>query len=520
MMLTEKRSIDGSTPAFSNQKAHHADKEKPSFQEAADIEKGPNLLAATDSPEEFAQDPNTVDWDGPDDPENPLNWTKKRKVTATTSIALITLLTPLGSSMFAPGVTQLVVDFNITSTELASFVVSVYLLGYCFGPLLIAPISEIYGRRWVYNICNLLYVVFTVACAVAPNIGALTAFRFFAGFAGSCPLTIGAGSIADMFAQESRGSAMAAWALGPLIGPVVGPVAGGYLSQAKGWRWTFWVLAMASGAVFIISVLSIRESYAPTILARKTKKLQKETGNSNLLSALDTGRTSKDLFLFSIVRPTKMLFLSPIVFLLSLYVGVVYGYLYLLFTTISEVFEDQYGFSQGSVGLSYLGIGIGSLIGLMALGATSDRLLKHLTAKNGVSKPEYRLPPMIPGSVFVPMSLFIYGWTAYYKTHWIVPIIGTAFLGVGMLISFMTVSTYLVDAYTVYAASAMAANTVFRSLAGALLPLAGPKMYDTLGLGWGNSLLGFIALALCPLPIVFYVYGERIRTSKLFRVEF
>lgn len=84
----------------------------------------------------------------------------------------------------------------------------------------------------------------------------------------------------------------------------------------------------------------------------------------------------------------------------------------------------------------------------------------------------------------------------------------------------MTVSTYLVDAYSTYAASAMAANTVFRSLAGALLPLAGPKMYERLGLGWGNSLLGFIALALCPLPVVFYVYGERIRKSKLFHVEF
>lgn len=84
----------------------------------------------------------------------------------------------------------------------------------------------------------------------------------------------------------------------------------------------------------------------------------------------------------------------------------------------------------------------------------------------------------------------------------------------------MTVSTYLVDAYTVYAASAMAANTVFRSLAGAVLPLAGGKMYETLGLGWGNSLLAFIALALSPLPIVFYKYGERIRTSKRFRVQF
>lgn len=84
----------------------------------------------------------------------------------------------------------------------------------------------------------------------------------------------------------------------------------------------------------------------------------------------------------------------------------------------------------------------------------------------------------------------------------------------------MTVSTYLVDAYTIYAASAMAANAVFRSLVGAVLPLAGGPMYETLGLGWGNSLLGFISLALAPLPLIFYIYGERIRKSKMFRVEF
>ncbi|KAJ5180563.1 hypothetical protein N7492_003773 [Penicillium capsulatum] len=515
MVARETSSISGSTPVVSNEEVYHIDAEKRSTR-CKGVERGMDDTSTDDAP----TDSNLVTWDGPDDPKNPLNWTNKRKITATASIALITFITPLGSSMFAPGVKQLVEEFNITSVELSSFVVSVYLLGYCFGPLVLAPISEIHGRRIVYNVCNVLYVVWSVACAVAPNIGALTVFRFFAGVAGSCSLTIGAGSIADMFVQEQRGRAVAIWALGPIIGPVIGPVAGGYLSQAKGWRWSFWVLAIASGAVAISSFFSIRESYAPTILERKTKKLQKETGNLNLRSSLDTGRTPKDLFWFSIVRPTKMLFLSPIVFLLSLYVGVIYGYVYLLFTTISSVFEEQYGFSQGAVGLAYLGIGVGSIFGLLFLGTSSDRLLNFLAARNnGVKKPEYRLPPMIAGGVCIPISLFIYGWTAYYKTHWIVPIIGSAFLGLGMLLSFMTISTYLVDAYTIYAASAMAANTVFRSLAGAMLPLAGPKMYERLGLGWGNSLLGFIALALCPLPLIFYIYGERIRTSKRFRVE-
>jgi hypothetical protein len=194
--------------------------------------------------------------------------------------------------------------------------------------------------------------------------------------------------------------------------------------------------------VTINTLIFMRESYAYVILDRKTKRLRKETGNPNLRSALDTGLSPRDLFIFSIIRPTKMLFLSPIVFLLSLYVAVIYGYLYLLFTTMTGVYEGQYGFSQGSVGLAYLGIGVGSMIGLFILGASSDRLVKSLTAKNGgVAKPEYRLPPMILGAWFVPLSLFWYGWTAEKRDHWILPIVGTSFLGIGMLLCFVSVTT-------------------------------------------------------------------------------
>ena len=154
-------------------------------------------------------------------------------------------LRPLASSMFAPGVPEVMKEFDSTNDELASFVVSIYVLGYAFGPLALAPLSELYGRMPVYHVCNFLFLVFTIACAVASNLNMLIGFRFLAGLVGSCPITIGGGTIADMFVQQKRGGVMAIWALGPLMGPVIGPVAGGYLSQAKDWRWDFWVIAMA-----------------------------------------------------------------------------------------------------------------------------------------------------------------------------------------------------------------------------------------------------------------------------------
>ncbi|OJD23493.1 hypothetical protein ACJ73_05155 [Blastomyces percursus] len=495
-----------------------------------DVEKGPTLPSSgedgsqpPDRPVSGGErmDSNKVDWDGPDDPMNPYNWPTTKKVGIVVGIALITFLTPLGSSMFAPGTAEVMAEFKTNNPELASFVVSVYLLGYAFGPLIIAPLSELYGRMYLYHACNVLFIVFNVACAVAPSLDSLIVFRFFAGAAGSCPLTIGAASLADMIKQEKRGAAMGAWALGPLIGPVAGPIAGGYLTEAMGWRWTFWILAIASGAVTVNTFIFMSESCHSILLEQKRKRLVKQTGNQNLKSVLDTGKTSKELFLFAIVRPTKMLFLSPIVFLLSLYMALVYGYLYLLFTTFSSVFVGQYNFSTGSAGLAFLGIGVGSIIGLAFSSAFSDRILQNLAKKNnGEMKPEYRVPLMIPGGLCVPIGLFWYGWTAEKGVHYVVPIVGTSFLGIGMIMVFMTGSTYLVDAFTVHAASAMAATTVLRSLGGALLPLCGLKMYSTLGLGWGNSLLGFIALAMTPIPWAFYQYGERVRTSKSFRVNF
>lgn len=463
-------------------------------------------------------DPDVVDWDGPNDPGKALNWTQKKKLANLAVVSSITFLTPLASSMVAPGIPGIMKDFHNTNETLGSFIVSIYILGYCVGPLIIAPLSELYGRLIIYHANNIIFIIFTIACAVAPDIGSLCFFRFIAGCAGSCPLTIGGGSIADMFVQEKRGGAMAIFALGPLLGPVIGPVAGGYLAQAAGWRWVFWCITIAGGVLAVSAFIFMQETHEPTLLKQRAARLRKETDNPRLKSKLTSDKDPKTVFWMAIARPTKMLLFSPIVAFLSLYMAVVYGYLYLLFTTLTFVFEGQYHFNSGNVGLTFLGIGIGAMLGLVIFGLVSDRIVKHMSAK-GEMKPEYRLPPLIPGSLLIPIGLFWYGWTVEAHTHWILPIIGTMFVGLGLLATFMTINTYLVDAFPTFAASAMAANTILRSAAGAFLPLAGPKMYAALGLGWGNSLLAFIALALLPLPVIFFKYGERIRKSPRFQLE-
>lgn len=281
-----------------------------------DVEKGTPATTDAEKDQTSAitteQDPNIVDWDGPDDPANPLNWSPSLKWGNIAILSLVTLLTPLASSMFAPGVQRVMEEFHSTSNTTATFVVSVYILGYALGPLIFAPLSEIYGRNIIYHGCNFCYVAFTVGCALATSMNMLIGFRFIAGVFGVAPLTLGGGTIADLMKPEARGGAMAIWAMGPLLGPVIGPIAGGFISQDIGWRWIFWVLSIAIGVVSLAALALMRETYAPTLLARKTASLQKETGNMNLRSKLDAGLTHKEVFIRAIVRPMKLMFLSPI----------------------------------------------------------------------------------------------------------------------------------------------------------------------------------------------------------------
>ncbi|KAK5170468.1 uncharacterized protein LTR77_005056 [Saxophila tyrrhenica] len=494
-----------SKPASTSEKCSSID-----MPASEDPEKATADPARTQLEQTVDEDANVISWDGPDDAANPLNWSLAKKSVNIAILSAMTFLTPLASSMFAPGVPEVMREFGSESSWFTLLT----------SPKIIAPLSELYGRIPVYHLCNAGYICFTIGCALATNLPMLIGLRFLQGCWSIAPLTIGPGTIADLVTTERRGTAMSLWSLGPLLGPTVGPIAGGFLSAAAGWRWIFWLLAIATGVTSLTALIFMRESYATVLLERKAQRLRKETGNTDLRSKLDMGLNPKQLFLRAIVRPSKLLLLSPICGIMSLYIAIVYGTLYVLFTTFTYVFEENYGFSQSTVGLVYLGIGVGMMFGLGFLIATSDRILKKLAAKNnGQYKPEYRLPPLLYSGWVLPVGLFIYGWTVQYKIQWAVPLVGTAFFGAGQVLNFMVINTYLVDTFTRYAASAVAASTVLRAILGAVLPLVGLPMYDRLGYGWGNTLLGFVALALYPTAFVLYFYGEKIRTHPKLQMQ-
>lgn len=350
----------------------------------------------------------------------------------------------------------------------------------------------------------------------------LIGLRFLTGLVSCAPMTVGGGTVVDILPPQKRGLGIMVWNLPLVAGPIIGPVAGGFLVQAAGWRWLFWLVAISSGTAALAAAVVMRESNPSVILKRKTKRLQKETGNPNLRSKMDQGLTANQLLLRALVRPTKLLLLSPVCGLFCLYNAFVYALIYLFFTTFTFLFTRVYHFSEGMVGLSYIGMGIGMMSGMLFYGMTSDRLIQHLTKKYGLErpKPEFRLPLTIFGSPFIPVGLFIYGWTAQYHVHWAVPLFGTLLVGFGFTIVLSSIANYMIDTFTIYAASAMAAITISRSIFAATFPLFALHMYDTLDWGWGNSLLGFIAVAGCAIPPLFWFYGEALRLNPRFQVNF
>ncbi|KAL3440555.1 major facilitator superfamily domain-containing protein [Aspergillus insuetus] len=452
---------------------------------------------------------NIVDWDGTDDPENPMNWPAWKRTTQVVLASAFLLTANLAATMFAPGAASLATEFHITSSTIVNLTVSIYLCGFAVGPMLIAPLSELYGRLVIYHTCNVVYIGFIIGCALGKNTGMFLVFRFLAGCASSGPLAVGGGTVADVVPPAQRGRAMSLFFMGPLLGPVLGPVIGGFVSESIGWRWTFWIILILATVSFTISIFFLRETNAAVLLGWKTARLRKETGNAALVSKMDRGLGPRHLFLRAIIRPTKFLILSPIVLLLSLLCAFVFGLLFLLFTTFPTVFEEQYHFSAGVSGLSYLGVGTGMAASLGAFATVSDKLQRRL---GDSPKPEERLKPMAWVMPAVPIGIFWYGWAAETQTHWIVPIIGTFLFGFGVLWVIMPTQLYMVDAFgPEAAASALAANVVVRLLFAAFIPLAGPSLYVDLGLGWGNSVLGFIGVAFLPVPLLFYRYGRWLR---------
>ncbi|EXV00990.1 MFS transporter [Metarhizium robertsii] len=468
------------------------------------------------------KDPNLVSWDGPNDAQNPKMWPHRRKWAAVICVSFFTLISPVASSMVAPDLEAIGKELNIESQLERALVLSIFVAAYALGPLGWGPLSELYGRVIVIQSSNIVFLLFNLGCGLAKTEGQMIAFRFLGGIGGSAPLAIGGGVLSDLFTAEERGRAISIYSLMPLLGPAVGPVAGGWIAERTTWRWVFYSTTIACGIIQVFGLFFLQETYAPVLLHRKKLRLIKETGNTKLHTEFDRpDRTLLQTLTNAFTRPFKLLATQPIVQVLSLYLMFLYGMIYLIFSTFPTLFATKYGETPGIIGLNYISIGVGFFLGTQVCAPLQDRVYAALKRRyvpdGGPGRPEFRVPMMIPGALLVPIGIFIYAWTAEVPTHWIGPNVGAAVFGFGSIIGFQCVQGYIVDSYTRYAASAVGAITVLRSLAGFGFPLFAPTMYRNLGYGMGGTVLAIISIVIgWPAPFLLWKYGAALRARSKF----
>lgn len=372
-------------------------------------------LDSTEKP--YLNDDGQVDFK-PDDIENPQNWSVGRRICITVCAVSLVLNATFASS--APsGCIQSIAEWFGVSTEAASLTITLFLLGYCAGPLIFAPLSELYGRRWVFYITFTMYIAFNFLCAFAPNFGGLLVGRFLTGTMVSAPLSNAPGVLADLWKPVERANAMALFSTMVWIGPALGPVIAGFLQLKKDWHWAFYVLLWLGGGTFIL-MLTIPETHAPTILTHKAKRIRaaKIPGYENVQAPAEAeDRTFKGVFTVALTRPWIILF-DPISLLCAIYLAVVYTLLYMLFSIYPIVFQEKRGWNSGVGELPLIGTIVGAIIGGgIVLWDTRIRTKKiergEIKAED--MEPEDRLPLAMIGGIGFAASMFWFAWTAEYK---------------------------------------------------------------------------------------------------------
>jgi multidrug resistance protein len=268
-------------------------------------------------------DPYVVDFLRENDPRDPMAFSQTKKWIITNMVAFATLAVAFVSSAYSGGINQILLEFH-TSPEIATLGISLFVLGFAIGPLLWAPLSELYGRQVLFFGTYAMLTAFSAAAAGSQNIQSLIILRFFAGAFGSSPLTNAGGVIADMFPASQRGLAMAVFSAAPFLGPTIGPIVGGFVGETVGWRWVEGVMAILSGVLWLLGALIIPETYAPVILRKRAAELSSRTGKVYISKFEAKGKktTAGAAFKTALSRPWVLLLKEPIVLLLSIYMAV------------------------------------------------------------------------------------------------------------------------------------------------------------------------------------------------------
>lgn len=476
-----------------------------------------------DSVQDNANDPFLVDFIGDEDPSKPWNWPFGKRAFVMFELMLLTCINYMGSSIYTPGQEEIQHDFKVGHV-VGTLNLSMYVLGYGIGPIIFSPLSEVstIGRMPLYIVTFLLFTALQVGCALVQNIAGLVILRFITGILCSPALATGGATVGDICTPRYVPRFLGAWAVGAVAAPVFAPILGAAMVEAKDWRWIFWLLLFMSAATVALLSVFFPETSHQAILHRRARRLRKLTGDNRYYTKKEREEQAEPLNVFiknTLWRPFKMIALEPILQAFDVYISLCYGAFYLFFEAFPIVFAGIYHFTLVEVGLAYLGFCVGCVFAYGLLLVFQEKVIRRKFLQ-GKFRPELFLILAMAVGWCLPVSLFLFGWTAH--VHWMLPIVSEIIFVLAVFNLFQATFSYLAVCYPNYVASAFAGNGFCRGVFAAAFPLFGQGMYNNLStkrfpVAWGSSLVGFITIGLSLIPFVLYKYGPALRARSRFK---
>ncbi|KAF5559638.1 multidrug resistant protein [Fusarium napiforme] len=471
---------------------------------------------------ESSEQPIIVQWNGPNDPENPYNWSRKKKWFAVGLGLFATFISMMNGTIITTAHEAIGEDFNVSDENFphSYWPVASWGLGGALFSLVLLPIMEDFGMRLVFLLVYTVFLCFLIPVGVAPNYATLIITRFFSG--GCCTILANAvaGIIGNVFATDrARTIPTGLYIMIYLNASSLGPVIGAAIFQFLPWRWIGYIELIWTGVFFPIFILAMPETRGSAILTARAKKLRKQGKNAYSQKELESKSILHDIWT-SIQRPLYMLCTESVVFISTIWTAFSLGVIYVFTQSVEQVFTALYGWNAIEAGYVQAAIVIGEILGFGLCVLTNNWYYASASRNKevpGTPIPEARLyAAVIGGFIGVTGGMFVYAWTSYSSVHWIGPAIGLMLVGLGTEAVVVSIANYLIDAYSNYAGSAIGATVLGENLGVAFLPLASSSMYTNLGFHWASSLLGFISLVLAAAPIGVFIWGKEIRARSPF----
>lgn len=402
---------------------------------------------------------------------------------------------------------QIISDLNGGQESKADSIllVTIWELGEAAGPLLIAPLSERYGRYPVFNIANLLFICGSIMGVLSQSVGLMIFSRFFIGMTVASNVLAPA-IIGDIFPSEQRGSAMSVVMFAPLLGGAIGPAISGAITETLGWRRTMWLAIALSMVCEVVFLTCFRETYKVKVLAKQGVPITDDT-------EIEVAKEDMSL-LTCIARPAKVFCSSFVLQIMSLYGALAFTWFYVMATTLPDILRYNYHFTPAMIGTAFLSFSLGSVIGLAICNRLLDRIYTKLAAQSDKPTPENRLPLMMVSSVALPFVVALYGWIPQLGLPVPLMLLTVVFFGMFVIMSMVPLMAYVVDAFNLFSASAITATLITRCLMGTFLPLVTAPLNDKVGYGLGFTVLSAACAVLSPIPFIIWRYGGQWRQKS------